>query len=81
MFCKWRVDSSFIVCVNVFEFEFNLPGTMGWIQVGLGISTLLLYVPVPVAAAHQSGALVTLSIAMWLAHEAKFLKVLKKLPK
>ena len=54
---------------------------MGWIQVGLGISTLLLYVPVPVAAAHQSGALVTLSIAMWLAHEAKFLKVLKKLPK
>jgi len=62
--------------------NFNLiSGTMGWIQVGLGISTLLLYVPVPVAAAHQSGALVTLSLAMWLAHEAKFLKVLKKLPK
>jgi len=56
-------------------------GAMGWMQVGLGISTLLLYVPVPVAAAHQSGALVTLSLAMWLAHEAKFLKLLKKIPK
>jgi len=56
-------------------------GAMGWMQVGLGISTLLLYVPIPVAAAHQSGALVTLSIAMWLAHEAKFLKIVRKLPK
>ncbi len=26
---------------------------MGWMQVGLGIATLLLYVPVPVAASHQ----------------------------
>jgi len=56
-------------------------GAMGWMQVGLGISTLLLYVPVPVAAAHQSGALVTLSLAMWLAHETQFLKLLKKIPK
>merc|ERR1711994_191879 len=39
---------------------------MGWMQVGLGITTLLLYVPVPVAAMHQSGALVTLSNASWL---------------
>ncbi len=28
-------------------------GAMGWMQVGLGIATLLLYVPVPVAASHQ----------------------------
>lgn len=56
-------------------------GCMGWMQVALGISTLLLYVPVPVAASHQSGALVTLSLAMWLAHETQMLKVLKKLPK
>merc|ERR1719213_988889 len=34
---------------------------MGWMQVGLGITTLLLYVPVPVAALHQAGALMTLS--------------------
>ena len=29
-------------------------------QVAMGITTLLLYVPVPVAAAHQSGALVSI---------------------
>jgi len=56
-------------------------GVMGWCQVGLGISTLLLYVPVPVAAAHQSGALVTLSLAMWLAHEIKLMKIIRHIPK
>ena len=54
---------------------------MGWMQVALGISTLLFYVPVPLAAAHQSGALITLSSALWLSHELKLLKVLKKMPK
>jgi len=39
------------------------------VQVGLGISTLLLVVPVPLAALHQTGALVLLCIAVWLAHE------------
>jgi len=56
-------------------------GAMGWCQVAMGISTLLLYVPVPLAAAHQSGALVTLSLAMWLAHEMKLMKVVKMIPK
>ncbi len=32
---------------------FYAAGAMGWMQVGLGIATLLLYVPVPVAASHQ----------------------------
>ena len=54
---------------------------MGWMQVGLGITTLLLYVPVPVAALHQSGALVTLSSALWLSHELKLMKMLKHVPK
>jgi len=54
---------------------------MGWMQVGLGITTLLLYVPVPIAALHQAGALVTLSTALWYSHELKFLKILKHLPK
>merc|ERR1712212_1051855 len=53
-------------------------GAMAWMQVGLGISTLLLYVPVGLAAMHQSGSLLTLSFAIWLSHE---LKHLKKLPK
>jgi heme a synthase len=51
---------------------------MGWIQVILGISTLLTYVPVPLAASHQSGSLALLSLIFWLTHELKFLK---KLPK
>ena len=56
-------------------------GAMGWCQVGLGISALLLYVPVSLAAMHQSGALATLSIAMWTAHDMKFMKIVKALPK
>ena len=56
-------------------------GAMGWCQVGLGISTLLLYVPVSLAALHQSGALATLSLAMWTAHDMKFMKIVKAIPK
>lgn len=47
-------------------------------QVALGITTLLTYVPVPIAAAHQSGSLMLLSFAIWLTHE---LKLLKHIPK
>ncbi|KAB0801628.1 hypothetical protein PPYR_03814 [Photinus pyralis] len=53
----------------------NALATMAWLQVILGISTLLMYVPVPLAASHQSGSLVLLSLAVWLTHE------LKRLPK
>jgi heme a synthase len=38
------------------------------LQVTLGISTLLLHVPVPLAAAHQGGAVLLLSAALFLAH-------------
>uniref|UniRef100_A0A4W3IWR4 Cytochrome c oxidase assembly homolog 15 (yeast) n=1 Tax=Callorhinchus milii TaxID=7868 RepID=A0A4W3IWR4_CALMI len=48
---------------------------MVYIQAGLGISTLLLYVPTPLAVTHQSGSLVLLSLALWLVHE------LRRLPK
>lgn len=48
---------------------------MGYIQVALGITTLLTYVPTFTAATHQSGSLLVLSTAIWLSHE------LKKLPK
>ncbi|KAK9874920.1 hypothetical protein WA026_005736 [Henosepilachna vigintioctopunctata] len=53
----------------------NCFAAMAWIQVGLGITTLLTYVPTPIAASHQSGSLLLLSTAVWLTHE------LKKLPK
>ncbi|XP_060527017.1 cytochrome c oxidase assembly protein COX15 homolog [Cylas formicarius] len=49
--------------------------TAAWLQVALGITTLLTYVPTPVAAAHQGGSLTVLSAAVWLTHE------LKRLPK
>lgn len=54
---------------------------MGWMQVGLGIMTLLMYVPVPLAATHQSGSLILLSLAVWLTHELKHVKALKNIPK
>jgi cytochrome c oxidase assembly protein subunit 15 len=39
------------------------------LQVTLGISTLLLAVPVPLAAAHQAGALILLTVILWARHE------------
>ncbi|CAB4058952.1 COX15 [Lepeophtheirus salmonis] len=48
--------------------------TMSWMQATLGITTLLHYVPISLAAAHQSGALITLSTALWLSHELKLMK-------
>jgi cytochrome c oxidase assembly protein subunit 15 len=38
------------------------------LQVTLGISTLILVVPIPLAAAHQAGALLLLSTAVFLRH-------------
>lgn len=39
------------------------------LQVILGISTLLLVVPVPLAASHQAGALILLTAMLWVRHE------------
>lgn len=44
-------------------------------QVVLGITTLLTFVPVPLAASHQAGAVTLMSVAAWLVHE------LRRLPK
>jgi len=44
------------------------------LQAGLGISTLLLAVPVPLAAAHQAGAVLLLAAALWTAHANPLLK-------
>ncbi|MFP5505167.1 MAG: COX15/CtaA family protein [Gammaproteobacteria bacterium] len=38
------------------------------VQIGLGISTLLLHVPVGLASAHQAGALVLLTLTLYLLH-------------
>eukprot|EP01135_Chromosphaera_perkinsii_P000304 Nk52_evm73s62 gene=Nk52_evmTU73s62 len=48
---------------------------VAYVQMCLGISTLLYFVPVELAASHQAGSLTLLTCAMWLANE------LKRLPK
>lgn len=41
------------------------------VQVSLGITTLLLVVPVPIAAMHQAGALVLFTAVLWVIHEMR----------
>ncbi|XP_051506863.1 cytochrome c oxidase assembly protein COX15 homolog isoform X2 [Myxocyprinus asiaticus] len=48
---------------------------MAYTQVALGISTLLLYVPTPLAATHQSGSVALLTFAIWVLAELR--KVVK----
>ncbi len=43
----------------------------GLAQVALGISTLLLHVPIALAAAHQAGALVVFTVAVFLAQQLR----------
>lgn len=40
-------------------------------QMGLGVATLLLVVPVPLAVAHQGGALIVLTAILWLVAESR----------
>lgn len=41
---------------------------MAGVQVGLGISTLLMHVPVPLASLHQMGSLTLLTFSFWFVH-------------
>jgi cytochrome c oxidase assembly protein subunit 15 len=43
------------------------------LQVTLGITTLLTFVPVPIAAAHQGGSLTLLSMCLWLLHTLRYI--------
>lgn len=40
-------------------------------QIALGIATLLYVVPVPLAAAHQAGAMMLFGVALWVNHELR----------
>ena len=62
-FCMRRKpkQSNWILTSNV------LLGTLG-VQVLLGISTLLLVVPLPLAIAHQSGAVALFTATIWTTH-------------
>jgi cytochrome c oxidase assembly protein subunit 15 len=41
------------------------------LQIALGIATLLSVVAIPLAAAHQAGALALIALLVWLRHEVK----------
>ena len=47
-----------------------LLGTLA-VQIALGISTLLLVVPIPLAAAHQAGAVLVFAAALFAAHSLR----------
>jgi len=49
----------------------NALAVMALIQLGLGISTLLLGVPVAIATLHQAGALILLTLSIVLAHRLR----------
>ena len=48
----------------------NVMAAVAAIQVGLGISTLVFVVPIPLAAAHQAGAMVLFCASLWVVHES-----------
>ena len=53
------------------RFALNLSVAIAGLQFALGISTLLLVVPVPLAAAHQAGAVLLLTAAIFLRHRLR----------
>ena len=63
----WFAVRHAAVCART-RFAANALLAMLSIQVALGIATLLLVVPVPLAAAHQGGAVLLFASSLWLAH-------------
>ncbi|SEK58018.1 COX15/CtaA family protein [Nitrosovibrio tenuis] len=53
------------------RFSCSLLLVMLAIQISLGISTLLLVVPLPLAAAHQAGAVLLFTAALWVNHQLR----------
>jgi cytochrome c oxidase assembly protein subunit 15 len=49
----------------------GLLAAMAVVQAGLGIATLLLIVPIPLAAAHQAGAVVLWTLVLWSLHATR----------
>jgi cytochrome c oxidase assembly protein subunit 15 len=49
----------------------NVLMAMAALQVALGITTLLLVVPVYAAATHQAGAVLLFTMILWFVHELR----------
>lgn len=73
--CLYAVKMRGVILPPRARLALNTLVGMAFVQVGMGIGTLLLYVPVSLAALHQSGSLALLSFAIWFANE------LKRIPK
>ena len=41
------------------------------VQISLGVATLLMVVPLPLAAAHQAGAMLLFTVALWVNHKLR----------
>jgi len=75
---RWLAISTFLFVVAIwFMSRAEMPNVrtranvllgIALLQVTLGISTLLLVVPIPLAAAHQAGAVALFAAAIWLRH-------------
>ncbi len=63
----WSISRKYVLPARA-RLGFNLLLAMGLVQVTLGISTLLLLVPIPLASAHQAGALVLFTLTLFTLH-------------
>lgn len=69
--CLYGLSMRRVILPSRARLALNTLVGMSIVQVSLGISTLLCYVPVSLAALHQSGSLALLSFAIWLSTEIK----------
>jgi cytochrome c oxidase assembly protein subunit 15 len=67
-FCAYRVGLFTQPLRQQFTVPVALLVAMLFVQVGLGISTLLFVVPVPLAAAHQGGAILLFTASLFMSH-------------
>ncbi|HVR67378.1 MAG TPA: COX15/CtaA family protein [Verrucomicrobiae bacterium] len=75
---RWLAITSVVLAIGLWLRRGTLRGSsvkpiallaaMAVVQAGLGIATLLLIVPIPLAAAHQAGAVVLWTLALWSLH-------------
>jgi cytochrome c oxidase assembly protein subunit 15 len=78
---RWLAITVVALAVALWLRRGQLPHRMRWpidllaimalLQAGLGIATLLLIVPIPLAAAHQAGAVMLWTLALWSLHASR----------
>ncbi|MEK9708387.1 MAG: COX15/CtaA family protein, partial [Alphaproteobacteria bacterium] len=69
MWLWWR--SRWLALVPRARIAINLLGLAAVAQVALGVTTLLLVVPVHLGATHQAGAVIVFSLTVWFVYEMR----------